>query len=349
MNSNEFYFFGGFILFIILVLFLDLGIFRKKDRVVSAKEAGAWTLVWILLALSFYFCVLHFGNRIHGVFSLEALEKIKTDYRQPFAIVAGNLEQSLANYRKELGLEYITGYILEESLSVDNIFVIILIFTAFGIQEKYYHKVLFWGILGALVFRFLFIFTGAFLIAKFGWILYIFAAFLIFTGFRMLFSRDSEEKIDTKNHPIIRLASRFFAVWPDFAGSLFFVKKDGRRYITPLFLVLLIVEFTDLVFAVDSIPAIFAVTTDPYIVFFSNIFAIMGLRSIFFVLQSLVGKFRFFKTGLSIILVYIGLKMLLEEQLAEWGFTIVHSLLVIVSILTASTVASFLFPVQKAE
>jgi tellurite resistance protein TerC len=344
MNANELVFFGGFILFIIAMLSLDLGVFNKKEEAVSLKQALAWTAVWVSLAVGFYFVIRFYGDRIHGISSFDDLAEVIRLYRQNVEIVPGDLSQSLDNYRKVLGLEYLTGYVLEESLSVDNIFVIILILSAFGVDKRHYHKVLFWGILGALVFRFIFIFTGAYLVTKFHWILYVFAAFLIFTGIKMFLSRDQEETIDPKKHPMIKFVSRFVPVLPHFEGSRFFVKKNGKTHVTPLFIVLLIIELTDLVFAVDSIPAIFGVTKDPYVIFFSNIFAILGLRSMFFVLLSVMGRFHYFKTGLSILLVYIGVKMTLGERLTHWGFTIKHSLLLILVILGASIAASLLFP-----
>ncbi|RZL28466.1 MAG: TerC/Alx family metal homeostasis membrane protein, partial [Pedobacter sp.] len=192
--------------------------------------------------------------------------------------------------------------------------------------------------------RFIFIFAGAVLISKFGWILYVFGAFLVFTGIRMFFNKDEEEKIDPANHPVVKFASKFFKIHPKYEGKKFFHKVNGKRLLTPLFLVLLIVEFTDLIFAVDSIPAIFAVTKDAYIVFFSNIFAIMGLRSMFFLLVNIIHKFHYLKTGLAFLLTFIGVKMLAHSYLEAWGFTTEHSLLVIVFILAASIVASLIFP-----
>jgi len=233
---------------------------------------------------------------------------------------------------------------MEYALSVDNIFVMVLIFSAFGVDERYYHRVLFWGIIGAVLMRFLFIFLGSTLINEFGWILYIFGAFLVYTGIGMFLSRDEEEKIDTENHKVVRFASKYFSVYPEYAGNKFFIKVDGKKMVTPLFIVLLIVEFTDLIFAVDSIPAIFAVTKDPYIVFFSNIFAILGLRSMFFLLVNVIHKFHYLKVGLAFLLVFIGVKMLAHHWLSAWGFTTMHSLFVILFILTTSVVASLLFP-----
>jgi tellurite resistance protein TerC len=254
---------------------------------------------------------------------------------------------SLDAYNKNLGMEFLTGYIVEYALSVDNIFVILLIFTSFKVDRNNYHTVLFWGVLGAIVMRFLFIFIGAALISQFGWILYIFGAFLIYTGVKMYLERNNKEEIDIQHHPIVKFANKYFKIHSHFVGDKFFIEMNGVKMMTPLFLVLIIVEFTDLIFAVDSIPAIFSVTHDPYIVFFSNIFAIMGLRSMFFLLSSVVDKLRFLKVGLAVLLVFIGVKMLAHHYLEEIGFKTVHSLLIIVGILGISIIASLLFPGRK--
>lgn len=197
--------------------------------------------------------------------------------------------------------------------------------------------------------RFLFIFLGSTLIKEFEWILYVFGGFLIYTGILMFLNRNEEEKIDAENHKIVRLASKYFSVLPNFAGNKFFVKIEGKRFVTPLFVVLLIVEFTDLIFAVDSIPAIFAVTKDPYIVFFSNVFAILGLRSMFFLLVNVIHKFHYLKLGLAFLLIFIGVKMLAHHWLTIWGFTTLHSLFIILAILTTSVVASLVFPKKHAS
>ncbi len=248
-----------------------------------------------------------------------------------------------------MALEFITGYVVEYALSVDNIFVIIVIFTSFSVREIYYKKVLFWGILGAIIMRFGFIFLGGALIQKADWILYIFGAFLIFTGIRMFLNRDDDDSIEPDKHPVVRLASRYFSVFPRYVGSHFFVRRRGKILVTPLFVVLLIIEFTDLIFAVDSVPAVFAVTKDPYVVFFSNIFAILGLRSMFFFLTNIMHLFHFLKTGLAALLLFIGGKMLAHHQLEKVGFRTEYSLYVILSILAISIIASLLFPKRSEE
>lgn len=346
--SSELLFSLGFLLFIVLILALDLGLFSKKEHVISLKQAGIMSVIMIGLALGFYFLLLTEGHQLHGIRDFAHLQEIVTNHQHHIKLIPDDFEASLAVYRQNLGLEFLTGYVIEYALSVDNIFVIVLIFSAFAVEEKYYHRVLFWGILGAIIMRFIFIFVGAALIAKFAWILYIFGAFLVFTGIKMFFSKE-EEKIDPENHPVVKWASKIFSIHPKYEGKNFFVTINHKRYVTPLFLVLLIVEFTDLLFAVDSIPAIFAVTKDPYIVFFSNIFAIMGLRSMFFLLVNIIHKFHYLKTGLAVLLAFIGVKMLGHNYLEKIGFTTEHSLIVILSILVISIVASLVFPKKVAH
>jgi tellurite resistance protein TerC len=331
------------------MLALDLDIFHKREHIVSTREASAWTVVWIMLALGFYAQLNFFGDKIHGIETMEDLLAISKEYKQPFEIVPGNFEASLDNYQKVLSLEYLTGYVIELSLSVDNIFVMILILAAFKVEKRFYHRVLFWGIIGAIAFRFLFIFIGAVLIAKFHWIIYLFAIFLIYTAIRMFMTREEKEEINPEQHAIVKFANKYLPVHDKFEGNRFFININGKRLITPLFVVLLIIEFTDLVFAVDSIPAIFAVTQDPYIVFFSNIFAILGLRSMFFLLLGSIDRFHYFKVGLSALLLFIGLKMLFTEYLKSFGFKTIHSLIIIAAILLISILASLIFPKKPAE
>ena len=342
--SNEYLFFGSFLLFIVLMLAIDLGLFNKKDHKVSLKEAAIMSFIWVSFALGFYFLLITNGDLLHGINNFAQLQEVTTSHFHNITLNPANFDASLAIYKQNLGLEFITGYVIEYALSVDNIFVMVLIFSAFNVDEKYYHRVLFWGIIGAVLMRFGFIFLGSTLINRFEWILYVFGAFLVYTGISMFLSRDEEEKIDTENHKVVRFASKYFSVYPEFVGNKFFIKVDGKKMVTPLFIVLLIVEFTDLIFAVDSIPAIFAVTKDPYIVFFSNIFAILGLRSMFFLLVNVIHKFHYLKLGLSVLLLFIGIKMLSHHWLSLWGFTTVHSLFIILFILTTSIVASLMFP-----
>jgi tellurite resistance protein TerC len=287
------------------MLALDLGVFHRSAHVVRAKEAAIWTGVWVTLALVF-------------ALGLWIWQDAQT------------------------ALTFLTGYVIEESLSVDNIFVIVMIFSYFGVPKQYQHRVLFWGIIGALLMRGTFIALGALLLQRFSWIIYIFGALLIVTGIRMAIRHD--EAFDAEKNPIYRLAKRSLPFTTEYDGQKFFTTHNARRVATPLFLVLLMVEFTDLIFAVDSIPAIFAVTTDPFIVYTSNIFAILGLRSLYFLLAGVVGKFHLLKYGLAVILVFVGTKMIG----ANWFHVpILVSLGVIVSVLAGSIVASLLIPAPK--
>lgn len=349
MNSSELFYFSSFLIFVIAMLAVDLGLVNKKDHVISYKEAFYWSTFWVTLALLFYLFLYFFSHKIHGITNIEELKYYSSLYKQHIKINPSDFQESIRNYRHLFSLEFITGYIIELSLSVDNIFIIILIFNSFKVERRLFHRVLFWGILGAIIFRCLFIFAGAFLINRFAWILYLFAGFLVYTGLKMLFTKDEQEEIDTEKHFIIKFASRFFKVHPRFEGNKFFIKKGGRTFVTPLFLVLLMIEFSDLIFAVDSIPAIFAVTKNPFVVFFSNIFAVLGLRSLFFLLINVLDRFHFFKYGLAVLLTFIGLKMFFAEWLKEMGFTINYSLLVILLILFLSVILSLVFPKKNLK
>jgi tellurite resistance protein TerC len=297
----------GFTAFVLGTLALDLGVFHRTAHVVKPREAGMWIAVWMSLALVFA-GVLFFWKGA------------------------------------ETSLLFLTGYLIEQSLSADNIFVIVMIFGYFSVPAKYQHRVLFWGILGALVMRGLFIGMGALLIQRMSWIMYVFGAFLVFTGIKMALRRD--EEFDAEKNVVMKTARRFLRITSNYHGQQFFAKEQGLRVATP-FLVLLLVEFTDLVFAVDSIPAIFAVTTDPFLVYTSNVFAILGLRSMYFLLAGVVHKFVYLKYGLSAILTFVGLKMLA----VGFGFhvPILFSLGFIIVTLAVSIAASLLFPVSKEK
>src|ERR1700744_5648053 len=347
--ANELEYIIGFIVFIIIMMAIDLGLFSKSDKPVSLTQAAIMSAVWIALALGFYVLILNFGDKLHGITTFAKLQQINPDNFHNLKLNPNDFAGSLSLYRKNLGVEFITGYVVEYALSVDNIFVMVLIFTAFAVDPKYYHKVLLWGIIGAVIMRFAFIFVGSALIVQFHWILYLFGAFLVYTGVMMYVNRNDEEEIDPEKHPVVKFASKYFAVHPKFEGGKFFVKIDRKKMITPLLLVLLIIEVTDLVFAVDSIPAIFSVTKDPYIVFFSNIFAILGLRSMFFFLVNIIDKFHYLKVGLAALLTFIGLKMLAGDYAEKIGLTTGISLLIILVILTISVTASLLFPKKHAR
>jgi tellurite resistance protein TerC len=348
--STEVIFFIGFAVFVIFVMLLDLGLLSKQsDHIVKFKEAGIWSAVWVSLAIGFYFFIRYYGNLIHDVSDPEHLELIRQSYYKSLNF-GEDFEKNLQLFKNNMALEYVTGYLVEYSLSVDNIFVFILIFNSFGVRQKHYKKVLVWGILGSIVLRFIFIFLGAALIQEFEWILYVFGAFLVYTGIKILFSGDEEEEIDTKNHIAVKITGRFFNVYEKFVADNFFIRhkyKNNKLFITPLFVVIVVIAFTDVIFAVDSIPAIFSITKDPYIVFFSNVFAIMGLRSMFFFLVNIIDMFSYLKYGLGVLLTFIGVKMLAHHWLQDWGFTNVHSLIVIVAILAISIIASLLFPPKE--
>jgi tellurite resistance protein TerC len=305
---------GIFIAFIILFLALDLGVFNRTPHVIKTKEAAIWTSIWVTVALSF-------SGVIYWLFA-EGLVENPTDLTPQNAV-----------------LKYITGYLIELSLSIDNVFVIAVVFSSFAIPQKYQHEVLFWGILGAIVFRALMIFFGVALINKFDWIIYVFGAFLLFTAFRMLFHKESE--FDPKKSKMFRFLKKLFPVSYKMDGDKFFIKRMGIRAATPLFVALIIIELTDILFALDSIPAILAITADPFIVFSSNILAILGLRSMYFLISRMLTKFRFINYSLVVILAFVGVKMILSHnvEIAEW-----LSLTVIGVSLAGGIIASLVIP-----
>ena len=289
---------GGFLLFVLAMLAIDLGLFHRKSHEVSLKEAAAWSAVWVALATVF-------GVGVHAWFGPAP------------------------------ALEFATGYLLEKALAVDNLFVFVVIFSAFGVPAAYQHRVLFWGVLGALVMRAAFILLGGALLQRFHWIIYLFGAVLLFTGVKLLLQRN--EELHPENNPLVRWFQKVVPVTHELDGDHFFTRKDGRRYATPLFLALVALEVTDLVFAVDSIPAIFAVTTDPFIVFTSNIFAILGLRSLYFLLAGVLDRFVYLKIGLALVLIFVGGKMLAMDL---YKVPIGASLGIIAGILAISVAAS---------
>ncbi len=348
-NLSEVIFFIIFLVFISLILIIDLGLFHKKNQIISMKESLMWTILWVSFALGFYVIIITHGNLIHGITNLEQLKEIVQSYQHAINIEGMPYVEALKLYEKNLGLEYLTGYIIEYALSIDNVFVMIMIFMAFGVKKTYYHRILFWGIFGAIVMRFIFIFTASALIQQFSWVLYVFGVLLVFTGVKMFYTRNKSDKVDTDSHPVVRFASRYFSIAKNYEGPHFFTKIDGKKFITPLFLVLLVIEFTDVIFAVDSVPAIFSITHDPYIVFFSNIFAIIGLRSLFFLLSNAMGHFRYLKIGLSVLLTFIGMKLLAHHWLEHIGFKTAHSLYIVLGILFLSIVLSLIIPEHKAE
>ncbi|MEJ8757521.1 TerC family protein [Pontibacter sp. H259] len=290
----------GFNVFVLLMLALDLGVFNRKAHVVSVKEALTWSGVWISLALIFNGLIYYW-------------------------------------FGEHKAVEFLTGYLIEKSLSIDNIFVFVLVFGYFQIPAIYQHKILFWGILGALIMRVIFIFAGVALIEKFHWSVYIFGVFLIYTGYKMFTEKGAT--IDPENNPVIKFFRRIMPVTNQLHGDKFFVNQGGKRFATPLFLVLILIETTDLIFAVDSIPAILAITQDQFIVYTSNVFAILGLRSLYFALAHVVDRFVYLSYGLAIILVFVGIKMVMVDLYKIPTFI---SLLVIALILLVSVLLSFL-------
>lgn len=348
-TMHESLFFIIFLIFISLMLFLDLGVFNRKNHIISFKEALSWTGVWIFIALLFCVFILFKGEWVHGITDMDGLIAYNAKYGNHVALDESlSYRENLQFFRQTLSLEYLTGYLIEKSLSLDNIFVMLMIFISFGVEKKYYHRVLFYGILGAIVLRFVFIFLSAALIERFHWILLIFGVFLIYTGIKMFFEKkDQNTKIDVEKHPVVRFLSKRKLVTSGYRGRKFFSRENGRLMLTPLFVVLIIIEFSDVLFAVDSIPAIFSITSDPYIVFFSNIFAILGLRSLFFVLQSVMDKFTYLKIGLAILLTYIGVKMILPFIDPSLVIPTGISLLVILTILLGSILISVIVPKKQ--
>ena len=299
MTVDPLWLWGGFTLFVLTMLALDLGVFNRKAHVVGFKEALTWTGVWVTLAMIFNAGIWHFAG-------------------------------------PQKALEFLTGYLIEYSLSMDNVFIFALIFSYFAVPPQWQHKVLFWGILGALVMRVIMIFAGVALISRFGWLLYIFGAFLIFTGLKMIFKKD--EEVHPEQNPIVRWFRRLVPVSTGHHEDKLVVRVDGRLMATPLMVVLVCVEVTDVIFAVDSIPAIFAVTLDPFIIYTSNVFAIMGLRSLYFVLGGMMGMFHYLKLGLGGVLTFIGVKMLLGHT--AWKIETLPALGVVAVILATSVIAS---------
>lgn len=312
MFEHSIWIWVGFSAFILLMLSIDLGLFNRKSHSPTYKEAVIWSSVWVSLALIFAGLVFWHQGSLGGV-------------------------------------EFLTGYIIELSLSVDNLFVFLLIFAYFKVPAQYQHRVLFWGVMGALIMRATMIFVGAALVERFHWVIYIFGAFLIYTGINMI--RQKETEVHPEHNPVVRLVTRFIPMTHQYDGEKFFTVVNGRKTGTLLLLVLVIVEVTDLVFAVDSIPAIFGVTTDRFIIYTSNVFAILGLRSFFFLLAGVIEKFHYLKIGLSLVLTLIGVKMITETwllQIAEKRTLILGSLVMVALILVASVVASLVWP-QRAE
>ena len=328
--ADYWWFYLAFTAAVLLLLVLDLGLFHRKAHTVSFTEAGTWTFVWAVMAMAFCFGLYQY--------SLWAFPQ------DPRLMAIPGFNTAAA--AKQVALEFLTGYVLEESLSVDNMFVFVVVFGFFGIPQQYQHRVLFFGIIGALLFRAIFIALGSALL-HFQWMILVFGGILIVTGLKMMFS--SDEAIDPETNKILRLVKRFLPITNTLHGSHFFHIENGKRYGTPLLLCLVFLEMTDILFAVDSVPAIFGVTQEPLIVFTSNIFAILGLRSLFFLLAGAVHLFHLLKYGLSVVLIFVGLKMAWLNSLFNGHFPILLSLGIILGVIGASIVLSLVFPKKPDE
>lgn len=305
-----------FNVFVLALLALDLGVFHRKKHAVGFREAVAWTAVWISLAACFAVLIYFFGHTMVG---------------------------RSAPTNSQLSLEFVTGYLIELSLSVDNLFVFLLIFRYFSVPRELQHEVLFWGVVGALIMRAIFIAAGVTLLNRFHWIVYIFGGILIYSGIKLFRQRGAQ--IHPESNPLVRGFRKFFRVTNDYEGDRFFVRRGALRYATPLALVLIIIETTDLLFAVDSIPAVLAVTREPFIVYTSNVFAILGLRSLFFALSGLIEAFQLLHYGLSVILVLIGIKMLISEHVQ---LPTTAALAAVAGVLVISVVLSLIFPKKES-
>ncbi len=315
------WFYVGFTVFVLAVLALDLGVFHKKAHEVSFKEASIWTTIWISAALVFNY-----------LFYLYA--KFQFSNHERYTSIAGFDPDAQA---KTTALEFLTGFVVEKSLAIDNVFVFAVVFAYFGIPKMYQHRVLFWGILGALVFRAIFIAMGSILM-QYQWVVIFFGALLILTGIKMFFAGTQPQNLE--NNFIVRQLKKIFRVHPHIEGQKFFIKRNGLTYVTPLFLALIFLELSDIIFAVDSVPAIFALTKEPLIVFTSNIFAILGLRSMYFMLAGVMDKFVYIKFGLASVLVFVGLKMVWLNEAFGGKFPIKWSLIIIAGLISSSIIAS---------
>jgi tellurite resistance protein TerC len=328
--AEYWWFYVSFLAFVLVLLALDLGVFHRQAHEVSVKEAASWSVVWVTLALSF--CYGFYRYALHAL------------ARDPRLLAIPGFDAAAA--AKQAALEFLAGYVVEYSLSVDNIFVFVVVLNYFGVPGRHQHRVLFFGIMGALVFRAIFIALGAALL-QYQWVIWLFGGFLIVTGVRMMFA--PEKEVLPEENALIKLFRRFVPVTTQMHEQRFFLQWDGRLHATPLFIALLFLELTDIVFAVDSVPAIFALTREPLIVFTSNIFAILGLRNLYFMLKGAIDKFHMLKYGLGIVLVFVGLKMVWLNRLYDGHFPIGLSLGIIVGVIAVSVVLSLLIPKRSSE
>ena len=355
----ELLFLCGFVLFITAILVLDMLVIDREAHEVSVREAATWTAVWITLALLFSVFLWFHGDMVHGIENFQDLQAVAQRYAAHIELDPNDFAGSLQKYRHYMTVSYLSGYVIEKTLSVDNLFVMMMIFTSFGVSKKEYQHVLNWGILGAIVLRIIFIFVGTAVISKFKFVLMLFGVFLIYSAYKMWRDRNKKEEIDVENHPLVKFLSKHFPVYPKFEGDKFFVKAKhtangysltdgiGKSVlcITPLFVTVLVIEFSDIIFAFDSIPAIFSVSLDPYVVLSSNIFAILGLRAMFFLLAVIADKFRYLSVGVTVLLLFIGVKLLISEF---YEIDPVASLAFIIMVFVVSILASVVIP-QKSK
>lgn len=337
-----------FLIFIVAVLMVDLMLVGRKVHAISTHEAAVWSVIWISLGLSFYFVILHFGHLLHGIDTADKLNHVVSKYNPYLEFKSNTFDAMLQEYRKSQAINYVSGYFIEKTLSIDNIFVMLMILQGFKVPLKDYKLVLFWGILGAIVLRFVFIFAGVAIIQRFEWVLFLFGGFLLYQGIKLLIVKEQEGK-DPKDSKLIKYLGRHIRVFPEYTKDRFWFRDTGKLFFTPLFLVLIMIEFSDVVFAFDSIPAIFAVSRDPFIVFFSNVFAILGLRSLFFLVANMVNKFRYLKPGVAILLIFVGIKLVFHDRLKEWGFQPEYSLYFIAFVMIASIILSLIFPKKETQ
>ena len=325
-------------------LVLDLGLLRKEDsQNLSLRQSGFRSVLWFLLGLASVAAMYALIPHLHEIHTFEDLKAYHREYGEPFELT-DDFNASLRAFKSTSMWLYFSGFLLEYALSIDNLFVMLLVFKSFKVSEHNERKILVWGVLGAMVLRFVFVFLGSAAIKQFDWVLYAFGALLVFSGLKLAFEKDKEEE-DPSEHFVMRMVKKVFPV-SEVSNDRghFFIKENGVWHVTVLFVVLLIIEFTDVIFAVDSVPAVFGITRDPYLVFFSNIFAILGLRSLYFLIGHGIDKFWALKYGLSLILMFIGFKMLFEGAFHEMGFNHIHNLLVILGLLGGSMVFSLLKP-----
>ncbi len=335
-----------FCLFIVAVLFAirwDLN--SNKGLELTIKQASLRTIMWFAIGLGFSILLFFFYHHFHQFYHINQFLNYKVTYQSQFQIVThGDIQQTINNFNKNAAVLFLSGFFIEYALSMDNLFVILLIFQSYKVSPTNQRKLLSYGIWGAIIMRFIFIFAGSALVSQFHFILYIFAIFLIYSGFKIMLQKEEDENFDPQSSKLVKFASKLVKINHQAPATKLWYRSNGALFFTPLFLILLVVEFSDVIFAVDSVPAIFGITTDAYLVFFANIFAIIGLRSLFFVLGASINKFYALQYGLSLVLIFIGCKMLFQHWFHQIGFNHMHNLLTLITILGGSIAFSLIFP-----